>query len=328
MTLAESINDVTAIFKALVTDGQSNNVKIQVEVRKIDEAFPSTFSVSDPLSGESVFAAPYDAVNNPTQPAMEVVISPLADGDYQWRIRPVDDLGLAGAWVYYGNNSNGTPPTVSADIDFTVDTTGGTGGSNYPSASGSLGTGHISSVQIRNLNGADLLVSDSGDSAYTDFTTIPGLNVQVEPGQTYTLDVEALNTATEYVCWAWIDWNGNVDFTDESPLLLMDTTGNGDLFSTTFTVPANAAAGTTRLRIRLWDGSIVLDGNPAGSFSTGEVEDYKVTVPGGVNAAPAANGGSSGNCGGSIAGSQSGTLLMSLLGFAAMLLLVGFRREA
>ena len=96
-------------------------------MRKVDEAFPSTFNANDSLSGESIFAAPYDAVNNPTQPAMEVVISPLGDGDYQWRIRPVDDLGLAGTWVYFGSNSNGTPPTQSADIDFTVDTTGGAG---------------------------------------------------------------------------------------------------------------------------------------------------------------------------------------------------------
>ena len=58
------------------------------------------------------------------------------------------------------------------------------------------------------------------------------------------------------------------------------------------------------------------------------LKNYKVTVPGAVNPAPVVNGGSSGNCGGSIAGSQNGTLLMSLLGFVAIFLLVGIRREA
>ena len=251
----------------------------------------------------------------------------MGDGDYQWRIRAMDANLSPGTWIYFGGNANGTPPAQPAAIDFTIDTTGGTGGTGYPQADGTIGTGHISSMMVRDVQGTVLMSNDSGDTGYADYTTTPGLDLQLQPGQSYTIGVQALNTSAGYACWVWVDWNSDLDFDDAGELLpLVDTTGAGDSFAGTFTVPATATPGETCLRLRLWDGSVA--GSPTGTFATGEVEDYRATIPGAVNADPAGIGGSSGgNCGGSIAGGQFGSLVMSGLAVMALFLLLGIRRR-
>jgi hypothetical protein len=71
----------------------------------------------------------------------------LANGDYYWRARAVDNLGMVSAWTSFGTNSDNTLLTIPADTDFTVDTSGGIipgpGGSSGGGGGGGGGCGAI-----------------------------------------------------------------------------------------------------------------------------------------------------------------------------------------
>src|SRR4029079_12294070 len=72
---------------------------------------------------------------------------------------------------------------------------------------------------------------------------------------------------------AWVDWNNNGSFTDESPVAFgqVVTSGNN---SVVFNVPANAV-GQLYTRFRL---APTTPGSPLGSITGGEVEDYLISV--------------------------------------------------
>jgi hypothetical protein len=113
-------SSTTVVFEAVVTEVDTGQtVKLQVEVAMVNQAFPATFDASDPMSAES------SLVSAPAGSLLSVPVTPFADGTYYWRARAIDDQGLASAWTSFGTNSDNNPPTIAADIDFTVDTSGG-----------------------------------------------------------------------------------------------------------------------------------------------------------------------------------------------------------
>lgn len=103
-------------------------------------------------------------------------------------------------------------------------------------------------------------------SSYTITITpqIPGN----DPGTAYTNDEIA----------AWIDFNGDLDFSDQGEQIAYLLVGSGsNSTSFNFTVPLNAVTGTVKLRARIsfsTDGAIT----PCGTSTYGEVEDYNIIL--------------------------------------------------
>jgi hypothetical protein len=72
----------------------------------------------------------------------------------------------------------------------------------------------------------------------------------------------------------WIDWNGDLDFTDAGEEVLAEDNLLGG-FSSAIAIPDTSLAGERRMRIMLNNFPI---NSPCGSFSFGEVEDYTITI--------------------------------------------------
>jgi bacillolysin len=121
--------------------------------------------------------------------------------------------------------------------------------------------------------------TSAGDGGYYDATS---LSTSVAQGSSQTLTYSAGFASTAYTeYWnVWIDFNGDKDFADAGEQVVANRSSNlaTDLTST-FTIPATATVGTTRMRISMADAT----GKPAcGSYTYGEVEDYTITITGGT----------------------------------------------
>jgi len=115
----------------------------------------------------------------------------------------------------------------------------------------------------------------SGCDGYADYTSMSTL---LNTGETYDITVVNGNVWADDDLGVWIDWNQDQDFddTDEQIVCEVDNGGEGTF---SFTVPAAAIPGDTRMRVRIkYSGSDC--GDPCGTTSFGEVEDYSISVLG------------------------------------------------
>ncbi len=137
----------------------------------------------------------------------------------------------------------------------------------YCEASGG-GDEYISGVIFGNINNTN--TNADGYHDYTYFKT------DVLPSETYELTVYNGNPYNGDDWSVWIDWNQDGDFDDanENPICQND---GSEQITWSITVPENALAGETRMRIRLLH-SYSDCGEPCGSTTYGEVEDYTLNV--------------------------------------------------
>lgn len=173
--------------------------------------------------------------------------------------------------------------------DFTITVAPGTGnGSNpapycvapHPAGCGAtIITGvALSPTALVNVTGCS--VTAAGD-AYTNYPTSGSTTGTVQQGQTYPLTV---TTDLSAIVSAWADWNHNnvFDANEWIRVYASGTAGTANLI-----VPATAATGATRLRIRSRTaGSANGSADACTSFSSGETEDYTITVGSCTLAAP------------------------------------------
>ncbi|MFD1467717.1 M4 family metallopeptidase [Hymenobacter caeli] len=83
---------------------------------------------------------------------------------------------------------------------------------------------------------------------------------------------------TEY--WKiYIDYNQDGDFADTGELVVSGSSSSAGTLTSTFTVPATAKTGSTRLRVIMSDASATTS---CGSYSYGETEDYTLKISGGA----------------------------------------------
>ncbi len=145
----------------------------------------------------------------------------------------------------------------------------------YCSSSGNLD--YQTGITLVNFN--TLINSTSQKlTGYSDNTSI---STNVSKGKLYNLTVN-VNTAGLYTvhAFAWIDWNQDMDFSDNGETydlgeVTNKTNGATSLSPFGITIPANALLGSTRMRV-----SAEWNNNP-GACSTnfdGEVEDYTIVV--------------------------------------------------
>lgn len=107
---------------------------------------------------------------------------------------------------------------------------------------------------------------------YSDYTNI---STQVDIGTSYTITVSPNFSFPDSKVGIWADWNQ--DFIFQSSEEIMSTSGVGP-WATSFTPPAGAVLGSTRLRIRLQYGPNYVPDPCAGAYNSGETEDYTLEV--------------------------------------------------
>lgn len=77
----------------------------------------------------------------------------------------------------------------------------------------------------------------------------------------------------------WVDWNRDGDFLDAGEQVVTRTSTSAATLSSSFTIPATAALGTTRMRVSMkWNAAPT----SCEAFSYGEVEDYTLNVTSGA----------------------------------------------
>lgn len=117
-------------------------------------------------------------------------------------------------------------------------------------------------------------------------------STSVAAGSSQTINFSAGYASTAYTeYWKiYIDYNQNGVFTDAGETVVSGSSSSTGTLSSTFTVPATAKSGATRMRVIMSDASATTSCN---SYSYGETEDYTINISGGTLApeAPALAGG-------------------------------------
>jgi hypothetical protein len=145
--------------------------------------------------------------------------------------------------------------------------------SAYCQGSYTTGTGlndYITNVSLGSIN------NTTGASASPYSTYYNALNTDLNVGTPYTVTGTINNGGTEGVA-VWIDYNQNGIFEGTEKIGEQSTLA----FSIGFTVPGTALNGITRMRVRNVFNTTGID--PCISYTYGEIEDYNVTIFGGVN---------------------------------------------
>ncbi|MEO4046988.1 M14 family zinc carboxypeptidase [Pseudomonas sp. CAU 1711] len=181
----------------------------------------------------------------------------------------IDTTGLAtGKHMIYVRARDASGSWGAVSSSFLVIGTG-TPQPNYCSAaSGNANDEWIGQVQVGSFS------NSSGASTYSDFTA-KVIDLQ-RGGNSLRLTPQfAGSTYREY--WkAWIDFNKDGDFTDAGEEVYSSGRALSSVVSGTLTVPSNAPAGTTRMRVAMRYNAAPV---PCGTFNYGEVEDYSVRLP-------------------------------------------------
>ena len=114
----------------------------------------------------------------------------------------------------------------------------------------------------------------TGTAGYENFTA---LSTNLTRGTANTITITPSWTSTVYSegYAVWIDYNKNGLFTDAGELVYSKATSTATTATGSFTVPANATVGTTRMRV-----SMKYNGIPTSceTLSYGQVEDYSVNI--------------------------------------------------
>ncbi len=126
-------------------------------------------------------------------------------------------------------------------------------------------------IQRVQLNTID---NPSGAQFYSNFTNI---STSLSKSQAYTITVTPQWTGTTYNegYAVWIDYNKDGDFTDSGEMVWSRSATTTSPVSGTFTVPASAIDGPTRMRVSMKYNS---SPGPCETFTYGEVEDYTVVI--------------------------------------------------
>jgi len=162
----------------------------------------------------------------------------------------------------------------------------GTGGGTPPpttltyctSQGSSVAYEYVKLVQLGSINR-----SSGADGGYYNGTAT---STGVAAGSSQTISYQTGFTGSGYAEYfrIYADWNQDGDFLDAGEALVSSTNTAvvTTVRSATFTVPATAKNGPTRLRLVMSDNSATTS---CGTYSYGETEDYTVSVTGGARLA-------------------------------------------
>lgn len=171
---------------------------------------------------------------------------------YTFSVKAKDAAGLASA-----SSNTVTVTTLAATASYCT------------SKGNSVADEYIGRVQLGTINNAS-----TGGTGYSDFTSI---STSLTKGSAYTITVTPAWTGSAYAegYAVWIDYNNDKDFDDAGELVWSKAAATATPASGSFTVPATAATGATRMRVSMTYNAVP---TACESFSYGEVEDYTVNL--------------------------------------------------
>lgn len=206
-----------------------------------------------------------------------------------------DNIGVTGYDVYQGTTLLGTVATTTYNVTgltaataYTFSVKAKDAAGNISAASNSVNvttlTTSITYCTSQGNNTSDERIgkvvfgtinnTSTGTAGYENFTSISTNAVR---GTSNTITITPTWTSTVYNegYAVWIDYNQNGIFTDAGELVWSKTASKTTPVSGTFTIPATATLGITRMRV-----SMKYNGVPTSceTFSYGQVEDYSVNI--------------------------------------------------
>jgi len=127
---------------------------------------------------------------------------------------------------------------------------------------------YISNVLLGSINKAS-----GWQSGIADYTAI---STTIQTGFSKVITITNGYAVTGDQVSAWVDWNNDYFFNSENEVfLLSDISGTCARYTGVIAVPADIAAGSYRLRIRMTNDE---NPDPCGYASLGEIEDYTINV--------------------------------------------------
>ncbi|TYA94738.1 choice-of-anchor D domain-containing protein [Seonamhaeicola marinus] len=218
------------------------------------------------ISGSN--AADFSITSIPSSP-----ISPSSNTTFAITFDP-SSTGLRQATITIANND-------SSESSYSFDVQGNGVAASYCSSNGdSTGGEYINRVQLNTL---DNTPAGSGagttSTGYSDFTA---LSTDLTINSNYTITVSPFWSSTNWseAYSVWIDYNQDGDFTDSGEQVWSLSATSSPSVSGSFTIPATALTGSTRMRVSMRYNTIP---SSCGNFNFGEVEDYTVNI---ISAAP------------------------------------------
>ena len=155
------------------------------------------------------------------------------------------------------------------------------------------GTGDGDFISKVNIAGTTLDNTSAGANASPYYTLYPanGSTTAALTANTPTPYTVSVNGGTYQDCYirAWIDYNHDNIFDASESIGISGNVGSSANGTFTFSIPANAGNGLTRLRFRSDYVTTKLTANAAcGNAYTqyGETEDYDISIAGGINISP------------------------------------------
>ena len=249
------------------TFNDSDILLVDATITKSPAIASTAYSSSIAGSGSNAYGLPitYEKLSGPSW------LSVASDGTLSGTPQ-TSDSG-ANLWIVRARNGYGGSDISSLSV--MVYPT-----NNYGTLTGnSTSSGYINRVQLSNLDN-----TSGNNNGYADFR---GLIANLVPGQSvnYTLTPGGNSIFTTMAWTIWIDFNRDGSFSDAERIVT--TSASSFATSGSFTVPATATAGPSRMRIAMKRSSTAQT-SPTGTFSSGEVEDFSVQIGAGTvpNAVP------------------------------------------
>lgn len=206
-----------------------------------------------------------------------------------------DNVGVTGYDVYQGATLKATVTTTSyavtgltAATAYTFSVKAKDAAGNVSSASNTVNVTTLSSTityctsqgnstadeKIGKVVMGTINNTSTGTAGYENFTS---LSTNTARSSSNTISITPSWTGSVYSegYAVWIDYNQNGVFTDAGELVWSKTASTTTPVSGTFTIPATATLGATRMRV-----SMKYNGVPTSceAFSYGQVEDYTVNI--------------------------------------------------
>ncbi|MHC1776576.1 MAG: C25 family cysteine peptidase [Lentimicrobium sp.] len=129
---------------------------------------------------------------------------------------------------------------------------------------------YITLVQLGSINNA------TGASSSPYYNYYSNLSTDLTPGSAYTITLSPGTYGSGNYIAVWIDFNRNSVFDTAEKLGTISISPTPATGTIPFTVPADAAAGLTRMRVReVWNNSNI---DACTTYSYGETEDYNVNI--------------------------------------------------